>query len=242
MYKSPREALKFLEVFTQGLPEPIGKEVVFFPPSVCLWVVQDFLKLTSYKVGSQNCYVKNEGAFTGETSPEVLFEMGCQYVLVGHSERRQIFLETDDFLALKFEAAQKVGLIPMLCVGETLEQREKGLTHDVVTSQLTSGLQKADFNKGFSIAYEPVWAIGTGKTASSDQANEVHGVIRKALTQLSGLEMSKKTSILYGGSVKPENAQDLANKPEIDGFLVGGASLEVDKFESLVRVNFSARS
>jgi triosephosphate isomerase len=173
-----------------------------------------------------------KGAFTGENSPHVLAELATPYVLVGHSERRALFGETDEQTGLKVKALHAEGITPMLCVGESLEEREAGRTNEVIVRQLKAGLAHRDATKRILIAYEPVWAIGTGKVASPEQANDAHAVLRKALVSF-GQALADATPILYGGSVKPDNCAEIAKQPEIDGFLVGGASLESDSFLAL---------
>lgn len=179
---------------------------------------------------------KDSGAYTGEVSPVMLKEIGVEYVILGHSERRQYFKETDTEINLKTKAAMAHGLRPIVCVGETLEQREKGITFDVIRTQLTGSLKDLDKAKLelLVIAYEPVWAIGTGKTATSEDANEVISFIRKQLAEILSEKVSQETRILYGGSVNGSNASELMNMPEIDGALVGGASLNPIEFGKIV--------
>jgi len=177
-----------------------------------------------------------KGAFTGENSPAVLAEIGTPYALVGHSERRALFHETDEETGQKVKALHSVGIIPMLCVGEVLPEREAGRTRDVIVRQLRAGLAHRDSTSAITIAYEPVWAIGTGKVATPEQANEAHIALRAELVEIGGRDFADRTPILYGGSVKPDNAAEIAAKNEVDGFLVGGASLEVASFLSLCQV------
>jgi len=184
-------------------------------------------------VGAQNMHPAESGAFTGEVSAQMLLTMGCSYVIIGHSERRHIFGESDDFCADKVEQAMIAGLQPVLCVGETLEQREAGSTESVVASQLAPATERLGDPGSLVVAYEPVWAIGTGITATPDQAEDVHQFIRNELSKRWG-EKSSKTRILYGGSVKPDNAGELLSKPNLDGALVGGASLDVESFKLIV--------
>ena len=241
MNKGPREAAEFLKAFLPRHAElkvrprrPL--ETVLFAPAIDLWVVQEVLRNSSISFGGQNCHFEREGAFTGENSPQTLAEIGCRFVLVGHSERRAIFAEDDHLLAKKVRAAQECGLVPMLCVGETLAEREAGHTDAVITRQLRQGLAQVNWAKPLYLAYEPVWAIGTGKVATPEQANAAHVSLRKILYEI--VDQKSGTApgsipILYGGSVKPENAEELADEAEIDGFLVGGASLKVDSFLAL---------
>lgn len=236
MYKSPREAVEYLKSFlpkTQSLAA--DRKVIFFAPAIDLWVVQELLRNTPIGWGAQNCYFNEEGAFTGENSPKVLAEIGAPYTLVGHSERRTLFGETDEHTAKKVQALHKVGITPMLCVGETLQEREAGKTEEVIRRQLRAGFALREPRKEILVAYEPVWAIGTGKVATTAQAVEAHKVLRDELKKIGGEQLAR-TPVLYGGSVKPDNAPDLASQNEINGFLVGGASLKVDSFLELVNV------
>jgi len=241
MNKSPREASDFLKGFLPKVGnKPRGREIILFVPAIDLMVVHDHLKNTGIGFGAQNCHYEASGAFTGENSPKVLAEIGVGYALVGHSERRTLFHETDDDTAKKVLALQQLNLTPMLCVGESLGEREASLTSEVIVRQLRAGFSRLDMSKEASkkilIAYEPVWAIGTGVVATPEQAQEAHLTLREALKEIGGEEFAKATPILYGGSVKADIAADLAIKPDIDGFLVGGASLEVSSFLPLCMV------
>lgn len=236
MHKSPREAVEFFKTILPELGSlPKGREVVFFVPAIDLWVTEQALRGSQIGWGAQNCHFELKGAFTGENSPAVLAEIGARYCLVGHSERRAIFGETDDMLARKVKTLQTLNISPMLCVGETLSERDQGKTDEVIVTQLKTGLKDADLSKPLTIAYEPVWAIGTGRVATPDQAQAAHVTLRKALASIAGEALASKTPILYGGSVKPDNAGELKAREGIDGFLVGGASLEVPSFLALVR-------
>lgn len=238
MYKSPREAVEYMKSFIAKAKDiSEQKQMIFFVPAIDLWVVEQTVRGTTVGFGAQNCHFENQGAFTGENSPAVLSEIGAKYCLVGHSERRTLFHETDETCAKKVKALQELGLTPMLCVGETLAEREKNQTDEVIRRQLKVGLSQRVADKSFIVAYEPVWAIGTGKVATPEQANDAHAVLREELKALGGDQLANTVSILYGGSVKPDNAQVLANQPEVDGFLVGGASLEVDSFLALCKVD-----
>lgn len=213
-----------------------SSEILVFPSTIHLSEVAKAFENSKVKVGCQNIYPSKLAAFTGETACEQLKDMGIHYVLIGHSERRQFLGETDEFLNKKVLFALQEGMIPMLCIGETLEERESGKTFSVVKHQLTEGLKsvsKEDVTK-IVIAYEPVWAIGTGKVATPDQAEEVHAFIRKELTALFSSEQAEFISILYGGSVKPDNIKSLLEKPNIDGGLVGGASQKADSYLALL--------
>ena len=207
-------------------------EVLLFPPSIYVQQVRDLLSGSSVKFGVQNTSDKLSGAYTGEVSPVMAKDLGCQYVLIGHSERRSLFGETDSDVASKFNAVVDQGLVPVLCVGETLPEREAGDTMKVVANQLNEVLQTAGSERltNFVIAYEPVWAIGTGLTATPEQAQEVHAEIR-ALLKNNNQSMADKTRILYGGSMKAANAAELMSQPDVDGGLIGGASLIASDFK-----------
>jgi triosephosphate isomerase len=220
-----------------------GVELVLCPPALYVETVATALHLAGGKspsgvaLGSQNMHDKASGAFTGEVAPAMLVDLGCQYVILGHSERRTLFGETDAIVNAKTKAALAAGLTPIVCVGETLEEREGGRTDAVVTTQVRgslAGLSAADIEK-IVVAYEPVWAIGTGKVATPLQAQEVHALIRSLLAGLASHEVAGKVRIQYGGSVKPDNAADLACQPDIDGALVGGASLKADDFLGIAK-------
>ncbi len=234
MYKSPRETEQFFLEFKEH-EKKIAPQVqaVFFVPALNMTSAASGLSQSKALWGAQNIYFESEGAYTGENSPKVLKEMCSQICLVGHSERRALFKETNEDCAKKVRALQALGLAPMLCVGESLAERQSGQTLDVITEQLKKSLAYFDPQKNIYIAYEPVWAIGTGQVASSEQANEAHLILRKYLSENFGKDLAAATPILYGGSVKPENAKELARQDQIDGFLIGGASLKV---ESLVQI------
>jgi triosephosphate isomerase len=206
-------------------------EVMVCPPFPYLWETGRKLKETGIALGAQSVSAEPQGAFTGEVAAAMLRDVGCRYVLVGHSERRQLFGEFEALVARKFVAAQSAGLWPVLCVGETLEEREQGRTHAVVASQLEAVLSVAGVAafRSAVIAYEPVWAIGTGRNATADQAQDVHAMIRGTIAALDGT-IAGAVRILYGGSVKASNARELFERPDIDGGLVGGASLKADEF------------
>ena len=208
-------------------------EIVVFPPLVHLSVVRDVLAHSSVSIGAQNVSRFPNGAYTGEVSAEMLLDQGCKYVLVGHSERRAILGESDQIVAEKFRAAQNAGLIPILCVGESLQQRQQDATFDVVAKQISAVIDLVGLEKVCQsvIAYEPVWAIGTGETASPEQAQDVHTVIRAQLG-----EAGRSTTLLYGGSVNKSNAAELFKQPDINGGLVGGASLEADEFLKIAQL------
>jgi len=214
-------------------------EVAVAPPFTALHPVAKALEDSNILLAGQNCHAETHGAYTGEVSAVMLKEAGCSYVILGHSERRQLFGETNDGVNRKVSAALKAGLLPIVCVGETLDEREAGKTLDVVSAQVKgclSGYSK-DEGKDFVVAYEPVWAIGTGKVATTRQAQEVHAHIRSLLTSLWGAETADQVRIQYGGSVKPDNAVELLAQPDIDGALVGGASLKAGDFAAIVKAH-----
>jgi triosephosphate isomerase len=214
-----------------------GVSVVLCPPFTALHGVSKCLAGSRIALGAQNCYPKAEGAFTGEVSPAMLLDAGCAWVILGHSERRQYFGESDAFLNEKLHAARAAGLKVMFCIGETLAEREHGQMEAVLRRQLEGGLASVDaaLLAETVIAYEPVWAIGTGVTATPDQAGAAHAFVRGVLAEQFGAETAAVLRIQYGGSVKPENAAALIAQPDVDGFLVGGASLDAGHFAAIVR-------
>jgi triosephosphate isomerase len=226
------EAVKLAEEVVAGVASGLDREVVLCPAYIAMACVADKIKGVPVHLGAQNCHWEESGAYTGEISTRMLSQIGCRFVIIGHSERRALFGETDEEVEKKLHAVAGAGMIPILCVGETLEQREAGDTEAVVMGQLKGALGSwKSKNPGeMVIAYEPVWAIGTGKTATPDQADEVHGLIRLFLAGALGEEVSSGTMILYGGSVKPGNAAELFARENIDGALVGGASLDAGSF------------
>jgi triosephosphate isomerase len=228
------EAVELVNEMLQGLDEIEGVEKVVCPPFVSLAAIKDLIKGSSAKLGAQNLYFEEKGAYTGEVSPLMLVEL-CEFVIIGHSERRQYFGETDEVVNRKIKAALKAGLKPILCIGERLEENEAGKTAEVVTGQLKSSLAGIDYPSGFIIAYEPVWAIGTGKAATGKQANETIGLIRRNISEMYGEQAAQNVRILYGGSVTAANTAEFMQQSEIDGALVGGASLKANEFLSIVR-------
>ncbi|WP_146456056.1 triose-phosphate isomerase [Rubripirellula tenax] len=224
----------------KGIVAAVGEnptvEVVLCPPSVYVSSVANAVAGTPVELGSQNLYAAADGAFTGEVNAAMLTDVGCRFVILGHSERRAIMGETDAQISEKLHAALAGNLVPIVCVGETLEDREAGNTEKVVETQLRGSLEGLDEARaaGVVIAYEPVWAIGTGKTASPEQAEEVHAFIRKLLGELFGADVAGQIRIQYGGSVKPGNAKELLGQPNIDGALVGGASLKIEDFMGII--------
>ncbi len=237
MNKTPDEARALIEDL-KPLVADAEAEVVVCPPFFCLAAAVEAVKGSSIKVGAQNLHFKKSGAYTGEVSADMLTALGVEYVIIGHSERRQYFAETDETVNLKVKAALEAGLKPIVCVGESLSQRENGITKEFVSMQTKLALKglSADEAKGVVIAYEPIWAIGTGKTATSDEANETIGDIRAALREEFG-DAADEIRIQYGGSMKGSNAKELMAKPEIDGGLIGGASLKAEDFEKVVKFN-----
>jgi triosephosphate isomerase len=241
MHGRTAEVKQLLNAIKEGIAASnAAKEnkVVVCPPSLFLAQAQQELEGSDIALGAQNAYPQEAGAFTGEIAFAMLAEFACSYVIIGHSERREIFAESDQFVAEKFIEAQKQGLTPILCVGETQEQREKGLTESVVLGQLQAVIDEAGITaiKQAVIAYEPIWAIGTGLTASPEQAQEVHAAIRSFLAELDQ-DVAENISILYGGSVKADNAEALFAQTDIDGGLIGGASLKADEFLTICSVN-----
>ncbi|WP_129721262.1 triose-phosphate isomerase [Xylanivirga thermophila] len=235
MNKTPSEAAVLIDEL-KPLVKDTQVEVVVCPPFVCLPIVAEAIKGSNIKLGAQNMHFEEQGAYTGEVSPIMLKELGVEYVIIGHSERRQYFAETDLTVNKKVLKAFSHGLTPIVCVGETLEQREQSITADLVSMQTKiamGGLTKEQAEK-IVIAYEPIWAIGTGKTASAQEANEVIGIIRNTIKEMFGQDVSEKVRIQYGGSMKPQNAKELMAMPEIDGGLIGGASLKAQDFASIV--------
>jgi len=237
MNKTVEESVELVNSLKQRVSDVYGREVLVCPPFVSLVVVKELLKNSNVKLGAQNMYFADSGAFTGEISPLMLKSAGCDYVIVGHSERRQFFGETDEIVNKKMKIAFENGIVPIVCIGETLQQRESNETFSVIERQTKKSLVGITLEqaKKVVIAYEPVWAIGTGKTATPEQAEEVHGFIRKIYSQMYGTESAETVRILYGGSVKSDNVSEIMKQPDIDGALVGGASLKADEFAKIVR-------
>lgn len=230
------DALELVKKLKSIVSDVKGREIVISPPFTALGAVAKVLIGSNMTLSAQNLFWEEKGAFTGEISAEMLLDAGCDYVIVGHSERRQFFGDSDEAVNKKTKAAMAAGLMPIACVGETLSEREGGETFPVIERQLTKGLMDVNIAEpeDLVIAYEPVWAIGTGKTATPGQAQEVHSFIRGILRKMSG-DTADGIRILYGGSVKPENIDDLMLEPDIDGALVGGASLKAESFARIVR-------
>ena len=237
MNKTPSEAREFIDSLKVWANQ-VQDEVVICVPFVSISTAIEQTRGTNIKVGAQNMHWEDKGAYTGEISASMLKDIGVEYVIIGHSERRQYFGETDENVNKKVHTAFKNGLRPIVCVGESLEQREQGVTEDLVRYQVKIALSNLSLEqvKNIVIAYEPIWAIGTGKTATKEQANEVCGVIRDCILTLYGEDAANSVVIQYGGSVSADNANELFNMSEIDGGLVGGASLKPD-FEKIARFN-----
>jgi len=228
------EAVRLVKTMLPELDKVKGVDKVVCPPFVSLKAVGDVIKGSSVKLGAQNVFYKEKGAFTGEISPGMLAGL-CEYVIIGHSERRQYFGDSEEIIDLKIKAAIESMLKPIFCVGESLEENEAGRTEEVLTRQIMASCEKLYFFGGIVIAYEPVWAIGTGKSATSEQANKTIGFIRALVRHRHGKEIADSVRILYGGSVTAANIAELMKMPEIDGALVGGASLKTDEFVSIAR-------
>ncbi len=237
MYKTPDQTRDFFRNFLPLVAGQDRDEIVVCPSFLNLPAALDAAKGSNVVIGAQNVHWKDEGAFTGETSVGQLTAIGVDAVIIGHSERRQYFGETDDTVNLRLKTALEAGFTPICCVGEVLQEREAGMTDDVLRRQCVRAFHSISTKKAAKlvIAYEPVWAIGTGKTATPEIAAEAHAVIRKEATAIFGEEFASNLRILYGGSVKPENAKALMTQEEIDGALVGGASLDPKSFSAIVK-------
>ena len=236
MFKTCPEAVETAGQLVKLLPMTTDIDVMIAPPFTALAQVSDVVRGSCVSLGAQNLFWEAQGAFTGEISPAMLVSAGCKYVIIGHSERRQYFNETDETVNRRIKAAFDNDLIPVMCVGESEKERESKNTFSVLDKQLKMGLEdfSSDDLKGLVIAYEPVWAIGTGKTATSEQAQEVHQFLRSVLEKSFGNILAKSIRILYGGSVKPNNIAELMAMPDVDGALVGGASLDPETFSKIV--------
>lgn len=233
--KNPKETVEFVNAVKADLPKSTDVETLICAPAVDLPALIESAKGSELRVGAENCYFENEGAYTGETSPMVLKEMGVDYVIIGHSERREYFHETDEDINKKAKAIYANDMTPILCCGETLETREAGKAEEFVNAQIKADVDglTADQVANLVIAYEPIWAIGTGKTATADQAEEMCHAIRQTIASLYNEEVADKVRIQYGGSVKPANVKEIMSKEDIDGGLIGGAALQADSFLQL---------
>ncbi len=242
MYKTFDEAVDFANAVRERIPSSDKVDSVICAPALYLPVLVDVAANTELAIGAQNMHYENEGAFTGEISPSQLSAIQVDYVILGHSERREYFNETDEAVNKKVKAALAHGLVPIICCGETLSEREEGKTIDKVGTQIKKALAGLSIEEvqHVVIAYEPIWAIGTGKTATADDANFVCGEIRKTVDEIYGSEIAQQIRIQYGGSVKPENIDELLSKEHIDGALVGGASLEVESYIKLLEAAVNA--
>ena len=237
MHKTVQEAVELVKLLRFKFDGFTDADVVVCPPFTALSTVWQYVSGSSMKLGAQNCHYEDKGAFTGEVSVPMLKNVGCSYVIVGHSERRQLFNETDELVNMKARAVLAKEITPIICVGETLEEREKNKTKDVIKRQVEGAYKDipSDVAVKTILAYEPVWAIGTGKTATPDQAQEVHAFIRDLLAGLYSRDAADVIRIQYGGSVKPDNVSELMSMPDLDGALVGGASLDAESFEKIVK-------
>ncbi len=237
MNTTAQEAHDLATAVVQGVGANPSITVAVCPPFPYLATVADVVKESPVGLGAQNVYPEEKGAFTGEVSPAMLLDVGCQYVILGHSERRHVIGETDELINRKIKFALGAGLQVIFCVGEKLDEREGNQTEAVLDSQVTKGLDgvSADQLSKLVIAYEPVWAIGTGKTATPDQAQEAHAFLRKRIGELYSADAAQNLVMQYGGSVKPDNAKELMSQPDVDGALVGGASLKPDQFVGIIQ-------
>jgi triosephosphate isomerase len=237
MYKTPEQAQAFVSAFLPQVAGHTRDEIVLCPPFVSIPAVVEATRNSNVAVGGQDMFWEKEGAYTGAVSGQMLHAAGCSHVIIGHSERRQYFGETDDTVNRKLRSALVMGLKPIVCVGEVLQEREAGVTEDILRRQCSIAFREISAGGAHTIivAYEPVWAIGTGKTATPELAAEAHRVIRAQAAESLGDDVAAKMRVLYGGSVKPENATALMSQPEIDGALVGGASLDPKSFAAIVK-------
>ena len=239
MYKTCAEAVDEAKALVDRVQPMDDREMMIAPTYTALAQVSVVLKGSPVALGAQNLYWENEGAYTGEISAPMLISAGCSHAIIGHSERRQYFGETDDTVNKKIETAINHGLIPVFCIGESEQERDLNQTFSVLDKQVTKGLNNLSSKDlgTLIIAYEPIWAIGTGKTATTEQAQEVHQFIRSLIDKAFGSELAQSMRILYGGSVKPENIDELMAMPDVDGALVGGASLKADSFSNIIKYN-----
>jgi triosephosphate isomerase len=231
------ESKEFVEKLLKAIRNIENKEIVIFPPFTSLFIVSEIIKNSGIKLGAQNTHWEDKGAFTGEISPLFLLALGCEYVIIGHSERRKYFGENDEMINKKIKKALSLNLKPVFCIGENLEERDAGRTLTIIENQLKAGLKDIKKIEGMVIAYEPVWAIGTGKNATPEQASEVHQFIRNFISENYGKEISKDLPIIYGGSVNKENIKELLKTEGIDGVLIGGASIKLDEFTYIVNLD-----
>ena len=237
MHKTVPEAVALAKQLKEAFPEVGDRDIVIAPPFTALRPVSEILKGSAVHLSAQNMHWEEKGAYTGEISPAMLIDAGCEFVILGHSERRTLFGETGEIVNRKMHAALKAGLRPIFCIGETLEQRKSGATFTILQKQIKEGLNNIDSNdiRQVALAYEPVWAIGTGETATPAQAQEAHRFIRETLAPIFGQGYASQAVIMYGGSVNPGNIRSLMEQPDINGALVGGASLEFATFTGIIR-------
>lgn len=237
MNKTNSEAVLLVNSLKEKVKDTADVDVMIAPPFTSLTVVSEVLKGSNVALGAQNFYFESSGAYTGEISASMLRECGCSWIIIGHSERRQYFGCTDEIVNKKLKAAIAAGLNPIVCIGETLKEREENKTFDILSQQLNIGLKDLaeEQYERLTIAYEPLWAIGTGRTATPEQAEEAHKYIRNTLSGMYGEETAQSTRILYGGSIKPDNITDIMARENVDGGLVGGASLDADTFARIVK-------
>ena len=242
MFKTVHEAVVFVKELKIEVKDVTGVEIVVAPPFTAVHAVAEAARNSNIGVAAQDVYWEREGAFTGEVSPAMIKEAGAEYVIVGHSERRRLFGDTDALVNRKAMAALSAGLIPIVCVGETLEERERNETLAILDRQIKNGLDQmtAEQVAEIVVAYEPVWAIGTGRTATTQQAEEAHAHIRTRLRQWFGADAAEQCHVIYGGSVKPDNIRELIAEPDVDGALVGGASLDLRSFSDIVHKSRAA--
>jgi triosephosphate isomerase len=237
MYKTPEQTHAFLHAFLPGVSAHVRDEIVVCPPYPCIGEAVNAAKGSNVRIGGQNVHWAKEGAFTGEVSASMLLALGATHAIIGHSERRQYFAETDATVNARLKAALEAGLIPIVCVGEVIQEREAGLTEEILRRQVSRAFRGIDgaAAKPVIVAYEPVWAIGTGRTATPQLAAEAHAIVRDESAKAVGWTVADAMRILYGGSVKADNAHDLMSQSEIDGALVGGASLDPKSFTAIVK-------
>ncbi len=235
MNKTPGESIEFLQDLHRKLTNQEKGEILICPPYTSLYAMTQYTDNFNVHIGAQDVHWENDGAYTGKISCRMLKELNCEYVIIGHSEQRTYFYETDETVNKKVMKVLEYKMTTIICVGETLQERELKKEKEVVTNQLKKGLQNLKADQEIVIAYEPVWAIGTGKNATPEQAQEMHKLIRELLHDMFNKEFAEKTRIIYGGSLKPENAKEIFSQPDIDGGLIGGASLKVDSYYSILK-------
>jgi len=238
MNKLLKDAKETVENLNKNLTLSRGIDIVIFPPYTLIYFLKDLINLPNMFLGAQNMHWEENGAFTGEISPLMLKDLGVEYVIIGHSERRKLFYETDEIINKKLISALKHGLKPLLCLGESFEERKKGLEKEVIENQFKQDFKKVPMNflENIIIAYEPVWAIGTGLNATPKEAEDMHKFIRGLIEKYANIDFVEKIRIIYGGSVRVENVEELSLKENIDGFLVGGASLRSDSFSRIIEI------